>query len=248
MDFALEVRNVFFQSEGRALLRDLSLSVRRGGFFLVLGASGSGKSLLLKVCAGLLPPDAGQVRIGGIDPAECSREALRKLRARTGFVFQNSALISNMVVYDNIALPLRYHRGDAEDEVRRRVVEVMGLMGVDEALSHLLPSRLSLEMRKRVALARALVLKPEILFLDQPGDGFGPEKTRMLWEVLRRVQRDWGAAILGVSSEWSFAGSAADRVGILEGGRISAEGTLEEMRAVLERSREPGLKEAPGQV
>ncbi len=109
MDVALQIRNVSFTSDHRPVFHDLNLTLLRGEALLILGASGSGKSLLLKICAGLMAPDEGQVRMGEVDLASVSKETLQELRVKMGFVFQNSALVSNMVLYDNIALPLRYH-------------------------------------------------------------------------------------------------------------------------------------------
>ncbi len=232
MDVALQIRNVSFTSDHRPVFHDLNLTLLRGEALLILGASGSGKSLLLKICAGLMAPDEGDVRMGEADLASASKETLQELRVKMGFVFQNSALVSNMVLYDNIALPLRYHTSWTDAEVRRRVDEVTDLFGVDRTLDFSIPARLSLEMHKRAALARAWVLKPELLLLDQPTSGLEAEAAHDLARIIRGYQRESGASLLEVSGEWPPFAAEVDRVGLLEGGRIHSEGTVEQMQSV----------------
>ena len=140
MEIALEVRDVFLRIDESVIFQGLSLTLRRGEALLILGKSGSGKSLLLKVCAGLITPEEGRVTLGGIDLAAAPKEKLQRLRERLGFVFQNSALISNMAIYDNVALPARYHRGWTEAEVRARVEERMAWFGVDRAFDRSIPA------------------------------------------------------------------------------------------------------------
>jgi phospholipid/cholesterol/gamma-HCH transport system ATP-binding protein len=239
MEIVLEVREVSFQVDQRVILRDLSFRLARGEDLFILGASGSGKSLLLRICAGLLSPQHGKVTLAGIDLATASRESLQELRTKIGFVFQNSALISNMAIYDNVALPLRYHRKWDEERVRARVEETMGLFGVDRSFDRSIPAQLSSEMHKRAALARAFVLEPEILFLDQPTSGLESQKARSLASTIRGYQQRVGASILEVAGEWPSFGPYADRAGLLEEGRLVAEGTVEEMGTRLEGSKKP---------
>jgi len=233
MPIALEVRNIFLSHNDKLIFQDLSFSLKKGEAYLILGASGSGKSLLLKICAGLVIPDEGQVMIGGIDLATASKEALQTLRAKMGFVFQDSALISNMAIYDNVALPLRYHKGGKESEIRKKVEAQMALFGVDRNYERSIPAQLSLETRQRAALARALVLEPEILLLDQPTDSLGTEGDRNIDRILQDYQHRVGASLLEAAGEWPSPPPQADRVGLLESGRIVAEGTVEEMQAHL---------------
>jgi len=237
MEIALEVWNVSFRLDSRMIFQDLNLRLPKGQALFVVGGSGSGKSLLLRICAGLIFPQEGRVTLGGTDLKTAPKEEIQELRARIGFVFQDSALISNMAIYDNIALPLRYHKKGTEDEVRARVAEKMGLFGFDRSFEWSLPSALSLEMRKRAALARAFMLEPEFLLLDQPTSGLETEVARSLSRIIRDYQQRRGASILEVGSEYPLLGKNADRIGLLEGGRISAEGTLEEMGAYLEKAK-----------
>lgn len=240
MEIALEVRNIFFRIDHRVIFQDLSFSLRRGEALLILGASGSGKSLLLKICAGLIIPEQGKVTLGGMDLALAPKEALQDLRAKVGFVFQNSALISNMAIYDNVALPLRYHKKGSEAEVQVRVEETMALFGVHQDIYRSIPAQLSLEMHRRAALARAFILDPELLLLDQPTGGLESEKAQRLERIIRDYQKKVGASLLEVDSEWPPPGPPVDRVGVMEGGRIVTQGTVEEMKSYFEKLRNSG--------
>jgi phospholipid/cholesterol/gamma-HCH transport system ATP-binding protein len=141
-----------------------------------------------------------------------------------------------MALYDNIALPLRYHHKWSEAEVRLRVEEKMGLFSVDRSFDRSIPSLLSLEMHKRAALARAFVLNPELLLLDQPTGGLESETARELGKIIRDYQQKTKASLLEVSSEWPPPEPYANRVGVLEGGRIVAEGTVEDVKSYLEKA------------
>jgi phospholipid/cholesterol/gamma-HCH transport system ATP-binding protein len=237
MEIALEVWNASFHLDSRVIFRDLNFLLPKGQALFVLGGSGSGKSLLLRLCAGLILPEKGKVTLGGTDLKTAPREEIQELRARIGFVFQDSALISNMALYDNIALPLRYHKKGTEDEVRARVAEKMELFGVDRSFEWSLPAALSLEMHKRAALARAFMLEPEFLLLDQPTSGLETEVEQSLNRIIRDYQQRRGASLLEVGSEYPLSQAHTDRIGLLEGGRITTEGTREEVGAYLEKAK-----------
>jgi phospholipid/cholesterol/gamma-HCH transport system ATP-binding protein len=241
MEIALEVRNVSVRMDRRVIFRGLNLQLRKGEALFILGTSGSGKSLLIRMCAGLVSPEEGSVSLGGVDLGTAAKETLQGLRAQIGFVSQNSALISNMAIYDNVALPLRYHTGLGEEEVGRRVQEKMALFGVDRDFDRAIPAHLSVEMQKRVALARAFALDPELLLLDQPTGGLESRKAQALAMTIREYQKKRGASLLEVSSEWPPFGPPFDRIGFLEGGHIGAEGTTEEIQAYVERTKKTGL-------
>ncbi len=230
MDIVLEARDLAFSLAGRQIFQNLNFRLRRGEFYVVLGASGSGKSVLLKLCSGLFSPANGRVEIEGINLATASKKVSQAMRMKMGFVFQEAALISNMSIYDNVALPLRYHTGLKEAEVQARVAEKMDLFEVDRQYDRSIPAQLSLGMRKRAALARALVLEPELLFLDEPGTGLGGEAEYLVFKVLKEYHRQTRASFLMVTSERHSAFTIADRIGLLENGRIVAEGSAQEMQ------------------
>jgi phospholipid/cholesterol/gamma-HCH transport system ATP-binding protein len=241
MDIVLEGIDLSLTIDERIIFQGLNLRLRRGETYGVVGASGSGKSVLLKLLNGLISPQEGLIWVEGINLAEASKEELRALRMKMAFVFQEAALISNMSILDNVALPLRYHTDLKESEVQGRIAEVMGLFEADRQFDRSLPAQISLEMRKRVALARALVLKPSLMLLDEPTAGLEAEADRLIFKALRDYQEETRASLLIATSESSTAFAMAHRIGLLGKGRIMAEGTPEKMRLELKRIKDPGF-------
>ncbi len=239
METALEIQDASLRVEGRVIFRGLNLRLGKGEALFILGSSGSGKSMLTRMCAGLISPEEGSVSVGGVNVVTASKEELQAIRAQIGFVSQNAALISNMAIYDNVALPLRYHTGLPEAEVRRKVDEKMTLFGVDRDFDQSIPARLTVEMQKRAALARALALDPALLLLDQPTSGIESGKAQVVAKIIREYQRRRGASLLEVSSEWPPLGPKFDRNAVLEGGRIGAEGTADEIQGYVEKGKRP---------
>ena len=239
MDIILEARDLAFSLDGRQIFQDLNFRLQRGEIYVVLGESGSGKSVLLKLCSGLFSPANGRVEIAGINLATASKEISQAVRIKMGFVFQEAALISNMSIYDNVALPLRYHTRLKEAEVQARVAEKMALFEVDRQYDRSIPAQLSLGMRKRAALARALVLEPELLFLDEPGTGLGGEAEYLVFKALQEYHQKTRATFLMVTSEGPSAFTIADRIGLLEKGRIVTESPAQEMQERLAQVKQP---------
>jgi phospholipid/cholesterol/gamma-HCH transport system ATP-binding protein len=235
VDLVLEARGLFFRFDGVEIFRDLDIRLRRGEIYVVLGASGSGKSVLLKLLSGLLLPEKGRVEMEGIDLAAASKETIETMRVKMGFLFQDAALISNMSTFDNVALPLRYHTRLEEPEIQAQVSDKLDLLEVDRKYDRSIPAQLSLGMRKRAGLARALVLEPEILFLDEPATGLGAEADALIAKVLQGYLEKGRASVLMTTSEWFSTVSLADRIGLLENGRIVAEGPPQEMQAKLQK-------------
>jgi phospholipid/cholesterol/gamma-HCH transport system ATP-binding protein len=230
MDIILEAFDLAFNPAGKQIFQNLHFRLRRGEFYAILGASGSGKSVLLKLFSGLLPPTQGRVEIEGVNLATASKETLQAMQIKMGFIFQEAALISNMSIYDNIALPLRYHTGLKDAGVQARVAEKMALFEVDRQYDRSIPAQLSLGMRKRAALARAFVLEPRLVFLDEPGIGLGGEAEYLVFKVLKEYHKRTGASFLMVTSEKHSAFALADRIGLLENGRMVAGGSVQEMQ------------------
>jgi phospholipid/cholesterol/gamma-HCH transport system ATP-binding protein len=241
MDIVLEGSDLSLSLDEKTIFQGLNLRLLRGEIYGVVGASGRGKSVLLKLLNGLIFPQEGWVRVEGINLAEASKEELRVLRMKMAFVFQEAALISNMSILDNVALPLRYHTDLKESEVQGRIAEVMDLFEVDRQFDRSLPAQISLEMRKRVAFARALILKPSLLFLDEPTAGLEAEADRLIFKALKDYQEEMRASLLIATHESSTAFAMANRIGLLGNGRIMAQGTPEEMRRELKRIKNPGL-------
>jgi phospholipid/cholesterol/gamma-HCH transport system ATP-binding protein len=219
------------------VFEDLNLAVRRGEVLALLGASGSGKSVLLKMLIGLVPHDAGRVLLFGQDITGYDDRALLPLRRRIAMVFQNAALFDSLSVFDNLAYALR-ERGDMdEDEIGERVIGA--LRTVDLAgKERLLPGQLSGGMRKRVGIARAVVQAPEILLYDDPTAGLDPVNVRRIDELILRLREELGLTSVVVTHDLASAFMLSDRLALIARRRIVEEAPSEIFRA----SRTPEVR------
>ncbi len=213
------------------VLRGVDLTVRRGTTLVILGGSGSGKSVLMKHMIGLLRPDSGRVLIEGEDITRLADRELDRVRRKFGMVFQMAALFDSMTVLENVAFPLREHRKElSEEEIRRIVAEklgVVGLSGVEEKY----PAELSGGMRKRVGLARAIVQEPGIVLYDEPTTGLDPITTDYVDEMILTAKRELGVTSVVISHDIASAFKVADELAVLYNGRIVESGPPEQVRA-----------------
>ncbi|MCB9759391.1 MAG: ABC transporter ATP-binding protein [Alphaproteobacteria bacterium] len=209
------------------VLRGLDLAIPTGQLAVIIGRSGTGKSVTLKHAMGLLQPDAGHVWVGDQDVTTLGGDAMRKLRLRFGMVFQHAALFDSMDVYQNVSFPLREHTKLDEPAIEARVREVLGLVGLSGAIRKL-PSELSGGMKKRVGLARALVHTPEFLLYDEPTTGLDPILTAQIDKLILETQRGHpGMTSVVVSHDMGGAFAIADHIYMLHEGRIVASGDPE---------------------
>src|SRR5215510_4931949 len=208
------------------VLRGLSFQLERGETLVVMGGSGSGKTVLLRHVAGLIRPDAGEVRVFDIAIERLSEEELLPIRRRMGYVFQGAALFDSLSVRENVAFPLREHTDLSETEIHERVVHVLSLVGLGADVLPLLPSELSGGMRKRVGIARALVIEPELLLFDEPTAGLDPTNSRLVGELISQVHTGVCDTAVVVTHDLELTKRVADRVAILIEGRFAALGTL----------------------
>ncbi len=222
---------------GSEVLRGVDLAVRRGETVVVLGGSGSGKSVLLKHTVGLHLPDAGEVVVDGIDVPSCSDDELTEVRKKVGMLFQSGALFDSMTVFENVAFPLREHTDRDEDSVAARVAEVLGLVEL-EGVEELMPASLSGGMRKRVALARSIALEPRALLYDEPTTGLDPVTATTINELIRSLQRRLGVTSIVVTHDIRSAFAVGDRIAFLHEGRIRFDGGVDEAR----RTEDPVLR------
>lgn len=202
----------------RAVLDGLDLEVRRGETLVVMGPSGTGKSVTLRHAIGLLKPDSGLVEVEGHDMARIAREDLATLRRRMGYLFQEGALINWMSVGDNVALPLRESTDLPEEEIRARVLGKLELVHLDDVWDKL-PSEISGGMKKRVGLARALITDPEIVLYDEPNSGLDPEISMSINLLIRELAETLDITSIVVTHLVSCVRTVADRVVMLEKGR-----------------------------
>jgi phospholipid/cholesterol/gamma-HCH transport system ATP-binding protein len=223
---------------GAAILRDVTLAVPEGTLYGLIGPGASGKSVLLKMLAGLMRPDAGSIHVGGDAVTGATELALHDIRKRIGMLFQNNALFDHLTVFDNVAFPLRRLYELPEDEVRARVAErlaCVSLPGFEERL----PASLSGGQKKRIGVARATVTRAPIVFYDEPAAGLDPVTSQKIFDLLRGEQRAGGATVIMVSSDLDRLLTVTDRVGMLYRGELIFDGTTEEAKA----STEPRVRQ-----
>lgn len=218
--------------------QDVSLTLPRGEVSALLGPSGTGKSVFLKSLIGLLRPERGSIVIDGTDILKCSAKDLYEIRKLFGVLFQDGALFGSMNLYDNVAFPLREHTKKSESEVRKIVMEKLeltGLVGAEEKL----PGEISGGMRKRAGLARALVLDPQIILVDEPDSGLDPVRTTYISQTLIDINAEIDATILIVSHNINLARTVPDNIGMLFRRQLVMFGP----REVLLTSDEPVVKQ-----
>lgn len=225
----IEFRGVWKAFGGQEVLRGLTLTVHRGETLFIIGASGVGKSVTIKLLVGLLKIDRGEVLLDG-DRVDRMREAeLYGVRRRCAMVFQNATLFDSMTVLDNVALPLRKHFGLRDAEARQQARGYLDKVQMGPFAEHL-PATLSDGMRKRVAIARALTLRPEYMLFDEPTTGLDPISARRVDALIRELREREHVTAIVVSHDLTSIFTVADRVALLYQGRVQALGTPEELR------------------
>jgi len=212
--------------------RDLGLRVRRDEVLTLVGGSGSGKTQLLRVILGLKRPAAGRVRVFGASWDDVRVKRVRDTRRRMGMLFQNGALYSALTVFDNVAFPLRERGGLTEDEIRAIVHVKLAQVELEPRHGGLLPAQLSGGMVKRVSLARALALSPELLILDEPTAGLDPDRSERFVRLIERLRGEHRFAVLMVTHDLETLLELSDRVAVLAEQHIIACGTLAEVSAL----------------
>jgi phospholipid/cholesterol/gamma-HCH transport system ATP-binding protein len=217
----------------KLVLRGVQLEVERGETVVVLGGSGSGKSVLLRHTIGLHRPDAGEVWVDGSRIDEFREEKLIETRKKVGMLFQAGALFDSMTVMDNIAYALREHSGWPDERIRERVMEVLGLVELEE-VEDLMPADLSGGMRKRVALARAIALAPRAVLYDEPTTGLDPITANTINRLICSLQKRLGITSIVVTHDIHSAFTVGDRIAFLHEGRIAFDGSVDEARQTTE--------------
>jgi phospholipid/cholesterol/gamma-HCH transport system ATP-binding protein len=213
------------------VLSGVTCSMPKGEITVVMGPSGTGKSVLLRHIVGLLFPDSGDVVVEGKHVPQLNEDQLLGLRRDIGMLFQDGALFSSMNLYDNVAFPLRQHTRNSETKIREIVMSRLrevGLAGAEKRM----PSELSGGMRKRAGFARALVLEPRILLFDEPDSGLDPVRTALLCELIKEIQRKYGSTAVVISHDIKAVFEIADHIVLLHGGRVVDEGS----RAAIQKS------------
>jgi phospholipid/cholesterol/gamma-HCH transport system ATP-binding protein len=223
----VEVRDVHKQFDSHEVLRGVSFAVERGETLVIMGGSGSGKTVMLRLVAGLIRPSRGTIHVFGRRIDDLGEEALLPIRRNMGYVFQGAALFDSLSVLENVAYPLREHTGLGEAEIRERVVHFLSLVGLATEVLPLLPAELSGGMRKRVGIARALAQEPKMLLFDEPTAGLDPTNSRMVGDLIVQLRGGVCDTSIVVTHDLELTKTVADRVAILIDGRFAVLGTLE---------------------
>jgi len=240
MESVIEIRNLNKSFGSNHVLRDFEMDLPKGENIAVLGKSGSGKSVLIKCIIGLYSPDQGTIRILGEDISEFDHEKWDLMRRRVGFLFQSNALYDSMTVRENLEFPLRRHEkqmlreGESEGLIRQTLANV----GLEHTID-MMPVELSGGMRKRIALARTLILKPEIILYDEPTTGLDPITAREISHLIVEVQHKYNASSIVISHDMNCIDITSNHIIMLIDGRCYARGTSEELR----RSKDHRIEE-----
>jgi phospholipid/cholesterol/gamma-HCH transport system ATP-binding protein len=224
------MRDVHYAVGGRAIFSGLDVRVRRGRITAIMGPSGAGKTTLLKLITAQIFADRGTVTVFGRDLATLSGATIYGLRRRMGMLFQNGALLTDMDVFENVAFPVREHSDLPEPLIRALVLTKLQAVGLRGAAS-LMPGELSGGMARRVALARAIVMDPELLIYDEPFVGLDPISLGVILRLIKQMNRTLGITSIVVSHDVQELATIADDSYLLSGGRIAATGTPEQLRA-----------------
>lgn len=235
----IEVRGLLSQFGERVIHENLDLVVERGEVLGVVGGSGSGKTVMLNSIIGLKEPEGGSIKVLGHDIAEMTKEQSADIERRTGVLFQQGALFSSLSVIDNVASPLVEHTSLPRDVIRELAEMKIAMVGLKPEAHYLKPAELSGGMRKRVGLARALALDPELLFLDEPTAGLDPIGAGAFDDLIRQLSDDLGLTVFMITHDLDSLYAITDKVAVVADRRIVAKATVQE----LEQSDHPWIRE-----
>jgi phospholipid/cholesterol/gamma-HCH transport system ATP-binding protein len=228
-DPVINIKGLYKSFGKNDILKGVDISVKRGENLVVLGKSGSGKSVTIKCLVGLITPDKGEIKVFGTDIHTLNYQQLNETRIKIGFLFQNAALYDSMSVRQNLAFPLKRHSKNlTEKEVEDATIEALDSVGLVEAIDKM-PSELSGGMRKRIGLARTLILKPDIILYDEPTTGLDTITSREISELILSIQKKNQTSSIIITHDMACAKLTGDRLVILKDGVIDAEGTYEEL-------------------
>jgi phospholipid/cholesterol/gamma-HCH transport system ATP-binding protein len=226
----IKVKKVSKQFNGQKVLQDIDLEIKQGEILAVLGESGSGKTVLLKHLIGIIKPDKGSIEFDGVDITKLSEAELLKIRKDTGYLFQEGALYDFMTVSENVAFPLVEHTDLDDKTIEHKVRDILKIVDLQEAVDKY-PSQLSGGMKKRSALARAVILGSKVLFCDEPTSGLDPIKSREISDLIRNISRQFKCTTVITSHDIQNSLRIADRMILIHEGKIAVEGKPEEWRA-----------------
>jgi phospholipid/cholesterol/gamma-HCH transport system ATP-binding protein len=225
----IELKNLYKSFGDNDVLNGVNLIANKGENLVILGRSGTGKSITIKCLAGLVQADEGEIKIFGEDITQMNNAAINEIRVRIGFLFQNGALYDSMTVRKNLEFTLKHHSPYlSSNEIDEDILEALKNVGLEDAIDKM-PSELSGGMRKRIGLARALIIKPEIILYDEPTSGLDAITSREISELILNVQKKYKTTSVIITHDMACAKMTADRIIILNEGVIGAEGSYEDL-------------------
>ncbi len=234
----ISIKNLCKTFGKNAVLKGINLTVNKGENLVILGQSGSGKSVTIKCLVGLVEADKGEIKVFDTEITNLKNDDLNKIRVKVGFMFQNGALYDSMSVRQNLAFTLKHHTKDlSKDEIEIKINEALESVGLIEAIEKM-PAELSGGMRKRIGLARTLIINPEIILYDEPTSGLDTITSREISELIVSVQKKYKTSSIIITHDMHCAKMTGNRILILKDGLINAEGTYEE----LEKSKDKWVK------
>jgi len=237
-DIVVEIKDLHKSFGDNVVLTGVNITIRKGENLVILGKSGSGKSIAIKCLVGLVDADKGLIRVFNKDIASFNNNELNKIRIRIGFLFQNSALYDSMTVRENLLFPLKRHKKEMTTiELENEVLSTLDSVGLKGAIDKM-PSELSGGMRKRIGLARTLILKPELMLYDEPTTGLDTITSREISELILAIQKKSKTTSIIITHDMACAKLTSDRIVILKDGTINAEGTFDE----LEKSKDEWVR------
>jgi len=223
------IRNLEKNFQGKAVLRGIDLEIEKGEIMVIMGASGCGKSTILRHLIGLLKPDRGEIYLEGQEISKLSEEELNPIRRNMGMVFQNAALFDSLTVRDNVAFGLKYHTNLSQEEQDKIVAEKLAMVGL-AGRERLMPAELSGGMQKRVSLARAIALNPKIILYDEPTSGLDPIMSSVIDQLILKMKAELAVTSVVVTHNMSSAFKIADRIAMLHQGQVLQAGKPEEIK------------------
>ncbi|MEW6027182.1 MAG: ABC transporter ATP-binding protein [Planctomycetota bacterium] len=234
----IEFRDVKKVLGKKTVLNGINFRIEKGETFAIIGRSGAGKSVTLKLMVGLMQPDSGQITVDGTDISSPNEELLSGIRKKFGFLFQGSALLNSLTVGENVGLPLREHQEMPEENIQKRVTEVLEIVGLHNA-ENLMPAELSGGMKKRVSLARSIVRYPEIILYDEPTTGLDPIMSNVINNLIIRLREKLHITSVVVTHDMNSTFMVANRIALLYHGKIIQTGDVEYFR----KSKDPFIRQ-----
>lgn len=229
-DFVIEINHLQKSFENKTVLKDVSLNVRRSENIVILGKSGIGKSVLIKCIVGLIEPDGGSLKVFGKEVPEMNASELNTLRTKVGFIFQGNALYDSMTVRENLEFPLRRNKIMKDTKlINELIFDALDSVGLLEAVDTM-PSELSGGMKKRIGLARTLILKPEIILYDEPTTGLDPITSKEISKLIVKIQKKYNATSIIITHDLNCAKATSDRMLVLHNGVFKARGSFDQLK------------------